>query len=110
MPKDEIDIEILDDGVISVNTDAISGGEIHLQAEQFLKEVSEGLGQDFKVTKRDHTLMRMAMCISVGIRTTDHAGPTDHYPRLLDAASRAARVSRSLPAKAAAKNARPDGE
>ena len=50
--KDEIDIKILEDGAISVDTESFTDGEVHYQAEQFLKETFDELGGDKKVLKR----------------------------------------------------------
>jgi len=51
---DEIQIEILEDGTISVKTDAISQTN-HYSADQFLAEIEELAGGERTTTKRKET-------------------------------------------------------
>jgi hypothetical protein len=51
MPKDEIEIEILEDGTISVTTGKISA-QRHVSADEFLKGIKEIAGGKTVTTKR----------------------------------------------------------
>jgi hypothetical protein len=56
MPEDKIDIKILEDGTISVDTESFTDGEVHFEAEAFLKETFAELGGDKKIIKqKPHT-------------------------------------------------------
>jgi hypothetical protein len=49
--RDEIRMKILEDGVVSVDTGAFSE-ELHLEAEQLIKEVFDELGGESQVVEK----------------------------------------------------------
>jgi hypothetical protein len=51
MNMDNIQIEVLEDGTISVTTDQVSGAN-HMSADKLLKELAEVLGGPVAVKKR----------------------------------------------------------
>lgn len=53
---DKISIEVLDDGTISVTTDAISGTN-HVSADEFLKEIEKAAGGVRTTQKRKERFM-----------------------------------------------------
>jgi hypothetical protein len=52
-----IDIEILEDGTVSVTTGDI-GQTHHISADQLLEELGEMLGGNIKIQKREHTFWK----------------------------------------------------
>lgn len=52
MPENEVRMKIEEDGGITVNTESFEAGEVHMQAEQLIKETFDAAGGDSKVIKR----------------------------------------------------------
>lgn len=54
---DIIDVEILEDGVISVKTESFKEAN-HVNADELLDEITEAMGGESIVRKREHPFMK----------------------------------------------------